>query len=80
MKGPGPSIKEDTWKAVKGSGKGPKYFGSRRSGPLISQRDIFQHFGNRGFKRQRTGGNIFIVVSRIMKANSALSWTVILEF
>jgi len=56
MKGPGPSIKEDMRKAVKVSGKGPKDFGSRRTGPLIFQRERFWHLGNWGFKRQRTRG------------------------
>jgi hypothetical protein len=57
-KGPRPSIKEDTWKAVKGLGKGPKDFGSRRTGSLISQRERFWHFRNQGFERQRTGGTL----------------------
>jgi hypothetical protein len=42
--------REDTWKVVKGSRKGPKYFGSRRTGPLISQRERFRHFRNQDWK------------------------------
>jgi hypothetical protein len=40
-KGPGSSIKEETWRAVKGLRKGPKDFDSRRTAPLISQRERF---------------------------------------
>jgi hypothetical protein len=69
MKGPGPSIKEDTWKAVKVSGKGPKDFGSRRTGPLISQREI-SAFREPGIRKTENRGNACIAVSRIAKAGS----------
>jgi hypothetical protein len=51
VKGPGPSIKEDTWKVVKVSGKGPERFRFQEDWAIdLSEGEIW-HFGNRGFER-----------------------------